>query len=312
MIASVTQIVRFSMRARAREKMNQIRKHNNFESRKRITMSMIKHFDLLSVCLFLWFLGSYRVLLFLSLRPQKIIASWSREREREGDRDGNCLIETKASPTVSSGSDVKSSKFVNVKAWNEINQTRWYHQSSRTPTLILVDVVEWDDNESCLLIDTPSLPFVDRIDVDVARKSMGRATLLSFALLLLVLLSFKLRRRTGFFRIRLKSMSDQLNQKTTDDYRKLDLRLLEENTDVDGRVRVSSIAEKFPSKCKEIQHVLNVWSEQKRQHIPSSSNNDELYPASCSHKHQDRRVSTSVAVDWWEHRKNRWIALWRL
>lgn len=246
-------------RARAREKMNQIRKHNNFESRKRITMSMIKHFDFLPVCRSVVFVGSYRVLLVLSLRLQKRIASWSRERE--GDRDGNCLIETKASPTVSSGSDVKSSKFVNVKAWNEINQTRRNHQSSRTPTLILVDVVEWDDNESCLLIDTPSLPFVDRIDVDVARKSMGRAALLSFVLLLLVLLSFKLRRRTGFFRIRLKSMSDQLLPKTTDDYRKLDLRLLEENTDEDGRVRVSSIAEKFPSKWKDIRYVPNVWSE---------------------------------------------------
>jgi hypothetical protein len=118
--------------------------------------------------------------------------------------------------------------------------------------LILVDVVEWDDNESCLLIDTPSLPFVDRIDVDVARKSMGRAVaLLSLALLLLVLLSFKLRRRTGFFRIRLKSnvgSIDRSNETTTDAYRKLDLRLVEENTDDDGRVRVSSMAEKFPSK----------------------------------------------------------------
>jgi hypothetical protein len=61
------------------------------------------------------------------------------------------------------------------------------------------DVVELDDIGCFLLDDIPSLVSVDMIDADVAVKSRGVGVLTS----LLLLLSFKLRRRTGFFRIRL-------------------------------------------------------------------------------------------------------------
>ena len=50
-----------------------------------------------------------------------------------------------------------------------------------------------------LLFDIPSPLSVDIIDVDVLTKSRGVGVLAS----LLLLLSFKLRRRTGFLRIRL-------------------------------------------------------------------------------------------------------------
>lgn len=51
-----------------------------------------------------------------------------------------------------------------------------------------------------LLVDVPSVLSVDIIDVDVVTKSRGTGVLTS----LLLLLSFKLRRRTGFLRIRLE------------------------------------------------------------------------------------------------------------
>ncbi len=61
-------------------------------------------------------------------------------------------------------------------------------------------VMEFDDmNCFLLLFDIPSPLSVDIIDVDVAIKSRGVGVLTS----LLLLLSFKLRRRTGFLRIRL-------------------------------------------------------------------------------------------------------------
>ncbi len=63
------------------------------------------------------------------------------------------------------------------------------------------DVVEFDDMDCFLLLfDIPSPVSVDIIDADVATRSRDVEVLTS----LLLLLSFKLRRRTGFLRIRLK------------------------------------------------------------------------------------------------------------
>ena len=130
-----------------RKKMNQIRKHNNFESRKRITMSMIKHVAWresilsFSLCLCLIRVKLSSSLLLLCTPPEENCKLVERERARARPRR-KLPHRNKSVPTVSSGSDVKSSKFVNVKAWNEINQTPSNHQSSPTPTLILVDVVE--------------------------------------------------------------------------------------------------------------------------------------------------------------------------
>jgi len=62
------------------------------------------------------------------------------------------------------------------------------------------DAVEFEDMDCFLLLfDIPSPLSVDTIDADVAVNSRGVGVLTS----LLLLLSFKLRRRTGFLRIRL-------------------------------------------------------------------------------------------------------------
>jgi hypothetical protein len=67
-------------------------------------------------------------------------------------------------------------------------------------TLIFLDNEESEDTGCLLLTDISSPLPVDIIDVEVEIKLCGSGVLTS----LLVLLSFKLRRRTGFLRIRLK------------------------------------------------------------------------------------------------------------
>lgn len=89
-----------------------------------------------------------------------------------------------------------------IKSNRFINQEKIFFAD----TLILAVVVV-DDNESCLLSDIPSLPFVESIVVDVVRKSAGKPVLIS---LFEGFVSFKLKRRLGFLRIRLKSRRKQM------------------------------------------------------------------------------------------------------
>ena len=69
-------------------------------------------------------------------------------------------------------------------------------------TLIFLVADELEGNVGLLLIDVPS---VEIPDVGVGIKSFGLSVFRS----LLVLLSFKLRRRTGFWRIRLKEIEHE-------------------------------------------------------------------------------------------------------
>lgn len=80
---------------------------------------------------------------------------------------------------VSSGNDVKSSEFVNVNALSFD---------------AAVELVEMDD-----FFVVPSALATDTVDADVFARSRGVGVLTS-----LLLLSFRLKRRTGFLRIRLK------------------------------------------------------------------------------------------------------------
>jgi hypothetical protein len=72
-------------------------------------------------------------------------------------------------------------------------------------TLAFGDVVELIEIDAFFNVDILSVLSVGIIDVDVAIKSRGSV---GFTSLLLLLLSFKLKRRTGFFRIRL--MNDRV------------------------------------------------------------------------------------------------------
>lgn len=67
-------------------------------------------------------------------------------------------------------------------------------------TLIFDEAVEFDAIEDFLFVNRPSVLSADVIDVDAPIRSRGAGALAS----LLLLLSFRLRRRTGFFRIRLQ------------------------------------------------------------------------------------------------------------
>ena len=76
-------------------------------------------------------------------------------------------------------------------------------------------------------------------------------------------------------------------KKPADDYRKLDLRLLEENTDEEGRCRVPSMAEKFPSKSRETKRSQNIRSKWNARVLLQSRateliDSDELCPESFS------------------------------
>ena len=69
-------------------------------------------------------------------------------------------------------------------------------RSGLQSTLIFDEIVEFDEIEDFLFAKRPSVLSADVIDVDVPIRSRGAGALAS----LLLLLSFKLRRRTGFFR----------------------------------------------------------------------------------------------------------------
>ena len=71
-------------------------------------------------------------------------------------------------------------------------------------TLIFDEAVEFDAIEDFLFAKRPSVLSADVIDVDAPIRSRGAGALAS----LLLLLSFRLRRRTGFFRIRLRRKTE--------------------------------------------------------------------------------------------------------
>lgn len=132
---------------------------------------------------------------FSSLK--KIIANWSSEGRKLPSPKLNCPYRIiRKRRQIVEVCECKCLEMKSIKSNRFINQEKIFFAD----TLILAVVVV-DDNESCLLSDIPSLPFVESIVVDVVRKSAGKPVLIS---LFVALVSFKLRRRFGFFKIRLQ------------------------------------------------------------------------------------------------------------
>lgn len=113
-------------------------------------------------------------------------------------QNGNCLIETK--DTIPYHQETTSNR--SLEMWMPFKEKIKIKSIEMNflftwSTLLFDDVVVEFDDCFLLLVDIPSPLSVDAIDVEVDIRSRGVGVLTS----LLLLWSFKLRRRTGFLRI---------------------------------------------------------------------------------------------------------------